>query len=172
MGSPSTKLVGTPAPQAQNPGANQTFMQTIAGLGPQAGSTLSGAMSGQVPNVTGAVMPAYQAMVDASKTQVNQGEQNLLESFSQMGLRNSSSAQTADVNYQGQVSKDFASILSQYMLGTQGQVMGNQLGAAQGVMGQLGAAGMQTYAPAALVSGPSPLSQISGFAELMAALFV
>jgi hypothetical protein len=117
-------------------------------------------------------MPAYQAMVAANQKQIGQGEADILEKFGTKGMRFGSDALHGVQDYQTDVAKQFASILQQYLLGTQGQVMNSQLGAAQTAMAPFAAAGMQTYAPAALVSGPSPMQQIMGGAEGILAMLL
>jgi hypothetical protein len=177
---PSTKLVNTPPPGQLYPNISQQFQSMVAGgpgapgLGPQSASSLSSFMQTGNPTDVG---PAYEAMVAASKRQVGIGEQNLLESFGQMGLRSSSSAMQADVDYQSQVSKDFADILSKYTLASQEGARGRQLSAAQTGFGQFALAGTTTYPTAALATGGSPLGTIGGLAQggaesliLMAAL--
>lgn len=162
MGAPSTKLVSTPPPASQYPGIANSFQSMMQGLSGGTQGTMSEMLSTGAPTNIG---PAYEAMLAASKRQTDIGRQNLLESFGQMGLRNSSSAESAAVDYESQVAKDFASILSQYTMGAQESAAGRRLGAAQTFMGPFSASGMTTYAPNALVTGPSALSQIAGGAS-------
>lgn len=158
-----TKLNLTPIPPPGNqyPGvANdyQTFLRTYSS---QAGTTMGDMMKTGMPTNVG---PAYEAMVAAHQRQTNQGEQNLLESFGQMGLRHSSNAMSADVDYQSQVSKDFASILADYTRQSSEAAAGRQLSSSEFFSTLFQDAGRATYPTVAGVTGPSTGAQVGAAA--------
>lgn len=170
--SPSTSLVSLPAPGMQNPGIAANYNQMVQGYNPGTGgpqgvgptslNTLSSMATTGNPTDVG---PAYQAMVSANQRQVKAGESNLLESFGQMGLRNSSSAMTADVDYQSNVATQFANILSQYTMQSQESASQRQLQAAGLGSSLYTGLGTQSYPTAALATGPSALSTAGSVAQ-------
>jgi hypothetical protein len=118
-------------PQALFPQLQSLALGMVPGLGKQAGSTLTGLMQGQLPDVSSSVNPAFQSLLNANKQQVAQGAAGIRESFGSSGLSNSSSAGLGLSNFYTQSQNNFMNILSQYTLQAQQQAANLQLGASQ-----------------------------------------
>lgn len=156
MMSPSAKLINTPPPGNTYPGVAQSFQSMLQTQGPQAGQTLGEAMKTGLPTDVG---PAFQAMLTSQKGRVDQGRQNVLESFGQMGMRHSSNAIQGAVNYESQTNKDFAQILADYVRQASEGAAGRKIQASGITASMFGEAGMSTHPTAVLSTGASPFSQ-------------
>src|SRR5258706_13689472 len=74
------------------PGLNQQALPLLSQLGQQGAGALSSAITspGALPDVSGAVNPAFNALYNANKQMVAQGRANVAEKFGRMGLGTSS----------------------------------------------------------------------------------
>jgi len=130
-------------------------MQALQGsnLAGTAANTMTAAASGSLP-VT--VTPQVTAMQNYLKQYQAAGAANLMEQFGVKGLRSSSDMDKAAAQYEASSAADMGNILAQY----QQQQQGQQIQAAEAGLGMVQPAAMQTYAPKALVTGPSPLQSV------------
>jgi|SRR5215831_6404344 len=166
MGGPSTKVVPTPAPQPLYPGVSQSYLSALqgSGLAGTAANTISSAASGSLPFQ---VTPQAQAFQDYLKQFQAQGAANIREHFGNMGLGYGSNLGVAAGTYEAQSQTDLANALAQFQL----QQNQQQVSAAEFGLGAAAQPGLQTYSPAALVTGPSAFQQAMGAVGAAGSLF-
>jgi len=114
------------------PGLTSQGVSLVGGLGGAAGTSLTGLITnpGAMPNVSGTVNPAFNALVSANQQMMSQGLANLKESYGASGVGTSGSPYSLGAsNYLTQSNANFMNILAQYTLQTQQQAQQTQLAA-------------------------------------------
>lgn len=130
------KQIPVAPPSAVNPTLNMQYLGMLSNLTPTAGNTLNNFIQNGY-----SVLPQWQSMIQAAQAQTQQGQQALNEQLGASGLRNSSVAANADVNYQSQVQSQWLAQLANL----QGQSFSQQVQASQYGLGLASGPGTATY---------------------------
>jgi hypothetical protein len=162
-------MVKTPPPGQMNPGVSQQFQGMLQTQGPQYGQTLGEAMKTGMPTD---VAPAFQAMLAARQKGMQQGAGNIVEAYGASGNRYGSSLPNALVDYQLQSDKDFNSTLANYSMQASENAAMRMMQALGLFGGQYSESANTTYPTAALVTGPSLLSQLTGAGQAAAMTYL
>src|SRR5438552_403611 len=112
------KATPIPPPAPLFPGMQQSYLDSLnqSGVGAASLGSLSEIARTGIPTDVG---PAFEKFKSSQQRFVDEGRANLIEKYGAQGLRFSSTLADKGVDYESQVSKDFASILADYTMKAQ-----------------------------------------------------
>jgi hypothetical protein len=150
------------------PGLTNQALPILSQLGTSSSGALSSAITnpGALPDVSGTVNPAFQALYNANKQFVQQGRANLAEKFGSTGLSVSSPYAVASSNYETQSNADFMNILANYTLQAQEYAANRQLTAATTAFQDFLSPALTLQGPKGSVAGAALGSASSGLETL------
>lgn len=126
------RSITVPPPKPLFPSLQSSYLSQLGGMGSDSFNTMGEMIRTGAPTDVG---PAFEAFKASQKGFINEGRANLQNTFGEMGLYDSSSHLQAQTNYEGQVSKDFATLLQQWSMGAAENAANRRAGAATAGLG-------------------------------------